>query len=464
MNLDLAILKVITSNKFLAQDFIYECGSNLFHSDYWSFADAVYKYIRSYKECPTERTLQEKYKNKQNLVSAFEKIWRKLDSISYNEQEFKFDVEKLKKRYAENRLLKLKEELNAEDLSLDKSFSVIKKTMDEVASVSRNKSYDRKTLKEAIPLFTEQYNAKVEARKNNKQIDDSVKTGYSFLDYATEGLRESELLLIAGESGSGKSTLLLNMAIQMWLQKNTLDNFNISEGHHGAYFSLEMPFMVVLSRILARLSQVQINKIKAAKLDSDEKERVKKALDFIKEYPYNFEVIDFPRNTTMESIESVYEEIKTRFKPKFVGIDYLQLMDYESNESMDDWLKLGKISEKMHEFARVQKTIVLSAVQLNRIKPTKDQEAKIGLHRIGRSALIMQNANIGIQINTREAEKNYPNLEYYIIKNRDGALGSGKMLKKMEYGLLEDDPFYEDGFDFQNDVGDLTNYMDDLYL
>ena len=47
---------------------------------------------------------------------------------------------------------------------------------------------------------------------------------------------------------------------------------------------------------------------------------------------------------------------------KIIVIDYLGLMEY-SDKDMEDWLKLGKISELCHEFSRVHNVTVLSAVR-----------------------------------------------------------------------------------------------------
>jgi hypothetical protein len=134
-------------------------------------------------------------------------------------------------------------------------------------------------------------------------------------------------------------------------------------------------------------------------------------------------------------------------------------MDCEGAE-MEDWLKLGHISGLCHEFSRVHNCTVLSAVQLNRPKSSKEED-KIGLHRIGRSALIMQHANIGIQINKRQNEEKFPDMEYYVIKCRDGELGKGIMLKNLKCGTLLDQPIEEDKTTFEvRDIDDISEKAD----
>jgi replicative DNA helicase len=244
------------------------------------------------------------------------------------------------------------------------------------------------------------------------------------------------------------------------MQENTIDmTDNFGPGQHVLYFSLEMPFKPCLNRVLARMSGNPSKKIRNASLTPDEAVKLKKSLKFINNYPYQFEIVDIPRGATMGSLELIYEEAKVNYDPKVIIIDYMGLMSFEGPE-MDDWLKLGKISEKIHEFARVHNVTVLSAVQLNRSKG-KDAEEKIGLHRIGRSALIMQNANIAIQIETRPNEKDYPDMKYHLIKNRDGEMGGGTIIKNLSCGTLIDQKAEEDPTTFElRDPDDISTKID----
>lgn len=242
------------------------------------------------------------------------------------------------------------------------------------------------------------------------------------------------------------------MAVQMWLGENQVDH-NLTQFKPGCnvlYFSLEMPFKACFNRFLSRTGRIPQRAIRDAKLQSDDVLRLKNTLKFIENYPNTFEIVDIARGVTIEMIEAIYEEscLQGR-KPDVIVIDYIGLMDYKGADNTDDWLKLGKIAEKVHEFCRAKNTIVLSAVQLNR-KKGKDLEDRIGLDRVGRSAMIMHNANIALQIHTRPNEKNYSDMEIYFIKNREGELGKFNLIKDLSNCTLEDIPVeldteFEDG-------------------
>lgn len=462
--LDLVILKTITTNKKYGVDFANEFDltkQQLFSSEVWNFANIVTNYIKTYKELPTLRVLKEKVSktNNKQLLENINKIWLSLDSIVYDDKEYKHDLEKLKKRFAEKQIANIQQSLNKIDegnLDINKTLTEMQRTIQSVKSLNQTKAYERKTLKESLSSFREEYNAKL----NDPNFDRGIKTGYSYFDSVTDGLRPGELVLIGAESGGGKSMLLMNMAIQLWLQNNTQDMESFGPGNSVLYFSLEMPFKPCLNRVLSRLSNNQSKLIRNAKLDSEDAAKLLKTLKFIKKYPYEFEIVDIPRGATMESLELIYEDAKANFDPKIIVIDYLGLMDYDGPD-MDDWLKLGKISEKIHEFARVHNCTVLSAVQLNRAKSGKDTEEKIGLHRVGRSALILQNANIAVQIETREKEKSYPDMKYHLIKNRDGETGCGKLIKNLACGTLLDDKIEEDDMPFEmRNIDDISEKIE----
>lgn len=449
-DLDLVILKTLVSNKKHALDFANECDSKLFTAEYWNFANLTIGYLRTYKELPTERVMVEKLAkgNNDKLIDTIKKTWMQLDQVTTDDKEFKHDLELFKKRFAEKEITSVREKLvklEPGTMDINKAIAEMQKTVQSIKSLSQVKAFDRKTLKEAVPIFRDEYNAKME----DPHFDQGVKTGYSYFDNVTDGARPAELILIGGESGAGKSMFLMNMAIQMWMQNNTVNmTDNFGPGNSVLYFSLEMPFKPCLNRVLARMSGNPSKKIRNATLNQYEADELKKSLRFINKYPYQFEIVDIPRGATMESMEMIFEEAKAYYDPKIVVIDYLGLMNYDGAE-MEDWLKLGKIAEKVHEFARVHNVIVLSAIQLNRAKGGKDAEDKIGLHRIGRSALIMQNANIGIQIETRPNEKSYPDMYYHLIKNRDGELGKGKLIKNLAAGTLIDEKIDEDPTTFE---------------
>jgi replicative DNA helicase len=469
--LDIAVLKVILDNKKYALEFSSECEERVFTNDLWRFGKLVIDYIKVYKEVPTRKVLKDVYaKNNDSLGKYIDQTCDEIDKSALNDREFKHNLNLLKERYAKS----LIEGLRGEDLSstdVKKSIQSIQNVVERVRGLYKNKVYDQKTLKDSIPEFQTRLRAKI----TDPNFGRGILTGYNFIDYQTNGLRPAELFLVAGESGSGKSMLLMNMAIQMWLQSNKPEFIpktmkgnpayvpaEYKKGCNVLYFSLEMPYEQCLNRVLSRVADVPYKSIRDGTVREDNFAKLQQGLKFVKDYPFEFEIVDIPRGATAEQLELIFNDTKLKFTPDVVVVDYLGLMEYEGE--MDDWLKLGKISEKLHEFARIFNVCVLSAVQLNRMAKSKDagQEA-IGQHRIGRSALIIQNANIAMQIEKRLDEGMHNDMLVHFIKNRDGEMVKGRLLKNFaNCALLNDYGADIVGNDNSEDISDRLKQLGEV--
>jgi replicative DNA helicase len=205
--LDLVILKHIVSNKNNALSFINECDTNLFNPEVWNFSKIVVNYIKSYRNVPTLRVIEEKLgksKGNDKLIEAIRKIWAQLDKTEVNEKEYKFDLEKIKNRFAEREIIKFKESVLKQEpggpIDVQKTLSEMQKALQTIRGIEIAKTHERKTLRDAIPAFTERFNAK----RSNPNMDVGLMTGYSVFDKATNGCKPADFILIAGESGFGK--------------------------------------------------------------------------------------------------------------------------------------------------------------------------------------------------------------------------------------------------------------------
>lgn len=460
---DLRIFKAITTNQRLALDFATTHTSNLFLGSAKPVADAMIQYIKAYRETPTRRVLLEQNPAiSDQIVDVFENM----SDVEFNAEEYRYDLEKLLQRYTDIRVSSLADELrfnpSADSTTILKE---MERTVREVQSVKSpaKQAYTQKGLHE----YVDEFNAEYVARIDNPELGQGVLTGYSYLDYVTNGIAPGEMLIIGAETGAGKSMFLNNIAIQMWMQGNTIYTpaDELKKGFNVLYFSLEMPYKACFKRTMARLADVPMYGLRDSTLTKAELESVRAASDFIRRYSGHgtFEIVDIPRGVTVEQIEERYLEACTRSVPDVVVVDYIGLLD-DPEATGDDWFKLGHISGKLHEFGRAYNTRILTAVQLNRPTKTKnaDPSELIGIHRIGRSSLIMHHANIGIQIETRKEENLRDTLIYHIIKNRDGEQGKAEISKKFKNGSIIDIPYvvpdrddfgaYISGFEDDEDI------------
>lgn len=442
--LDLAILKVIFENKKAAIEFASEGDSKLFSADLWKFVSIVIECVKIYKELPTKKVLIDVFAKNETQKKYIESVCEALQSIELNDKEFKHNLKILKDRYAKNLLtsVSLPKENETEEVDIQKTVQSLLNVTERVRGLYKTKSFNQKTVKESVDEFAKKYRAK----SIDPNFGRGILTGYNFIDFQTNGLRPQELFLVAGESGTGKSTLLMNIAIQMWLQNNKVEDLltvkdpkDFKKGYNIVFFSLEMPHEQCFNRLLSRVADVPYRGIRDGNLKNDEQiKKMEAALKFMKRYPFEFEIIDMPRGATIEAIELALNDIKLKYEPDVVVIDYLGLMSL--NQEVDqDWLKFDIIAGQIHELGRVMNLCMLSAVQLNRLGKGKDSGEAIGLHRISRSAGIATHANIIMQMEKRPDENQHPDCILHFIKNRDGEMIKGRLLKNFAHCSLTND-------------------------
>lgn len=278
------------------------------------------------------------------------------------------------------------------------------------------------------------------------------------------GIKPSDFLLISGETGFGKSLFLNNIAVQIWLQKN--DPFGVADlpGKNIIYFSLEMPYEDCFNRLISRMSGVPSRDIENATLSREDFQKVKACLAFIKNYPYQFKIVDIV-DACADDIEAILIDSGDIFDAVF--IDYIGIMKTNSSSEEQDWLKQGTISYETRAIARRHSLPIFSAVQLNRKKDAKDSSENIGLSRLARSGTIATHATHIIQIESRQNEEKYPDFIYHLIKNRKGPKGKGVLIKNLSCATLLDNNDGADSTDYDKyftDLHDISSELENLEI
>jgi len=479
--LDLVVLKNIISNKKYGLDFANENDPKIFAPEVWNFANTVVSYIRVYKELPTLRVITEKLNkgNNTKLVESIKNIWLELEKLEVNDKEYHHDLEKLKKRFAEKQLISVREALSnlqPGNIDVDKSVSELQKTIQNIKNLQSKQAFESKSIKEYLPIFVNRFNAK----KNNPEADTGLMTKYSFIDYATNGLKPADFVIIAGESGFGKSLFLNNIAMQVWLQDNqklfknqnnweelkSLDISQLTGGKDIIYFSLEMPYEDCFNRLLSRLSGIPSRKIEnVISLTKEEYIKLRLCLDFIKNYPFDFKIVDIA-DACSNDLDAILADSGQNWEAIF--IDYLGIMRPNEKNEDQDWLKQGIIAYEIRAIARKYKKPIFSAVQLNRKSAGKESSENIGLNRLARSATIATHATHIIQIESRINEEKYCDFLYHIIKNRKGPKGKGILVKNLACASLFDkeeemvNDYNQD--EYFKDQDDISKEMENLEL
>jgi replicative DNA helicase len=448
--LDLKILKSITTDKVNALSFSYKYDKSIFDSNSQEFAKLVIEYIQHFKSTPTRRTLIDRHKANEKLVELISESFDELEAIEYDIKEFPYDLVQFKKRYQQAAVERIREQTGDEDPdnpeNPEEFFNKLSLEISRVTSLDLERTYTQKPVGDYVDEFIESY----ESYKLNPEAFQEIQTKYSMIDTATGGVVAGDLIMIGGETAAGKSQLLNNLGKQIWMQDNTLDTVDFNKGYNVLYFSLEMPYRNCFMRFLSSLANVPQRSLAKSTLTEEEDIRVKKAYNFIKRYQeagYYFDIVDTPRNLTIEEVELRYNDAMLRYRPDIVIVDYMGLMHNPAMAREQDWLKMGAIACSLHEFGRAYDCVVITAAQLTDIKRgsgsgnASEESKRVGVHRWGRSSLIMHNVNLGIQIETRPNEEIFPDMKIHIVKNRNGPLAKGSLIKNFANSSLVDVPF-----------------------
>lgn len=240
--------------------------------------------------------------------------------------------------------LQIKESLieNLEDLKLKN----IK------TSISLKEAFENEYYKEKQPLFY---------------------TGFEELDNITEGFECGDFVIIAGRPAMGKSALATSIAL------------NVCETHPVLIFSLEMQAGQVARRIVANSSSVGISKIKHKKLNQNEDQAIKTAINNLENL--NIQIIE-NGGVTLHQIK--YEIKKHANKGfKYVFIDYIQLIKHQASNSVT---RVTEITNALKAYAMEYKVVIVGLSQLSRAVESRDDK-KPQLSDLRDSGSIEQDAN-----------------------------------------------------------------------
>jgi len=417
---DKKLINILINNKKELNDFVSVGGEGIFDKKYRRFVKNVILYHKAYESCPTLNTLQEFVGKNGNLKNYIEEVWNEVDGLNIDNREFTYFLDKAKNRYNRSMFTLVKEKFSGDVSDVDETNNFLYRIVNEIQNIGKKSVYKEVTLRNSVKDWLASFKAKAQ----NQEIAQGVLTGFKTIDYYTNGLKDSEMLLFAADSGCGKSIFLVNLATNCMLGNNELPNTveeaknkNWKKANNVLYISLEMNQEEVQNRILSCMSNVNSLDLDKGIIGNDDAAKLKKSLMYWEYGPADIKIVDVARGCKMSDIQDIYENCCLEFKPDIVIIDYLGLMVDNLEDSNADWEKLKNVAEQMHEFARYNKVPVATAVQL---KTTKPGEGGIGLHKIGRSSMIAHNANIVLQLEYREDEESRVDARIHCIKFRRG--------------------------------------------
>jgi replicative DNA helicase len=268
-------------------------------------------------------------------------------------------------------------------------------------------------------------------KKNTSGITGTA-TGFIDLDNQLTGLHGGEFLVLAARPGIGKTSLAMNIAIHVALK----------EQKAVAVFSLEMPSVQLLTRMLATHARVDMKKLRGGRLSPGDEERIQQAANEL--YGCKMYVDD---TGGLSSFDLRAKARRLKQKEDSLGlivIDYLQLM-HQKGKVESRQLEVSEISRGLKQLAKELSVPIIALSQLNR-KVEERKGGKPMLSDLRESGAIEQDADVVMFIHREEEEEDgappppgrtsMP-VELIVAKQRNGPVGSIDLIFLPEYTRFE---------------------------
>ena len=248
-----------------------------------------------------------------------------------------------------------------------------------------------------------------------------LSTGFTDLDKITNGLQNSDLILIAARPGAGKTSLAMNIAT----------NVAVSGKKNVAIFSLEMPRTQIAQRSICSIAGVSMEKALKGNLSVDEWKAVLSASKKLSEANI---FIDDSSMTTPLDILSKCRRLKRERGLDLIMIDYLQLMSpMGSNKKVENrQLEISEMTRMLKIAARELDIPIILLSQLSRAVDSRKDHRPI-LSDLRESGAIEQDADIVMFIYRPDLYNDVPSedepgiCEVIIAKHRNGPLSTIKV-------------------------------------
>ncbi len=249
-----------------------------------------------------------------------------------------------------------------------------------------------------------------------------VSSGFHALDKITSGWQRSDLIIIAARPAMGKTSFVLSMAKNMAVDNNV----------PVAVFSLEMPNVQLVNRLIMNVCQLDGEKIKSGQLNTREWDDFEKNITRLMDAPI---YVDDTPSLSVSELRTKARKLVKEHGIQCIIIDYLQLMNASGMHFGSREQEVSTISRSLKGLAKELDIPIIALSQLNRgvESRTGTDGKRPQLSDLRESGAIEQDADLVCFIHRPEYYKinEDPNTgqsliglaEILIAKHRNGATG-----------------------------------------
>lgn len=277
---------------------------------------------------------------------------------------------------------------------------------------------------ESLSIILQNNLNQIHAITSGKLEVDSIRTGFTGLDYMLGGLKPGALYVLAARPGMGKTSLAINMAT------------NIAEFYHQNVdiFTLEMSKSEIGNKILASKSRTSSRDLQRAKISKEQELKLANVYNQLSGLPI---YIDDNSNVNPVTMSSNCKKLKAEGRLGLVIVDYLQLMTMPGKgNNYSRQQEISDISRSLKLLAKDLQVPILALSQLSRGTEKREDKTPM-LSDLRDSGAIEQDADVVLFIdrkdyydkNSAENSSQLSGDECYdariiVAKNRHGETGT----------------------------------------
>ena len=286
---------------------------------------------------------------------------------------------------------------------------------------------------------------------------EGLSTGYRYLDERLQGLKPSEMIVIAARPSVGKTSLAMNIAESVALGQMISGvpvPYDGGRKHPVAIFSLEMPVEQLTKRMIAGRAGINMWELNRGFVNPSAKPRMTEALvracGELKAAPI---YVDDTAGLDVMDLRARARRMKKQHGIELVVIDYLQLCNCREGARQSRQIEVSMISQQIKAMAKELKVPVIVLSQLSRANEQRgDKNERPKLSDLRDSGAIEQDADVVFLLRRPSRTPKADHSEdarlaiVDIAKNRNGETGEVDMSFIRELTRFVDrDPPRSDG-------------------
>ena len=242
-------------------------------------------------------------------------------------------------------------------------------------------------------------------------------SGYPDLDRMTAGFQKGDLIIIAARPSVGKTAFALNIAQNVGKAGETV-----------AVFSLEMPTLQLVQRMLCAEANIDASRMRTGYLQDDDWPKLTAAIGAISERKI---FIDDSAAITTNEIRAKCRRLKRERGLDLVIVDYLQLIHPGQRRRESRQVEVADISRALKQIAKELDVPVIALSQLSRSVEQR-QDKRPMLSDLRESGAIEQDADLVAFLyrdDYYDKETERKNIiEIIIAKQRNGPVGTVELV------------------------------------